>query len=144
MINMHMISKIFVDTNVFIASRDNKDNTHKKTLKLVDFLSKSKCVWYTSSNIILETLTVMSQKLGKDVALDWYNDFIKGEIREIFIDEILYKETLKYFKTIKSKNVSFVDCSSVITMKRNKIDAIFSFDEDFRKLGVKLLSDVLE
>jgi len=43
---------------------------------------------------------------------------------------------------VSSKNISFIDCSSAVAMKRNKIKTIFSFDKDFKKLGVNLAADV--
>lgn len=135
-----MISEVFVDTNVFVTIRDNTDSTHKKALKISEYLSKNKVRLATSSDVIGETLTVISKKLGKKIAIDWYKDFKNSSIREIFIDDKIHSETRKFFAKIKSKNISFIDCSSVVAMKRNKIKYIFSFDEDFRGLGVKLLN----
>ena len=62
---------------------------------------------------------------------------------EFFFDESMYKDTKDLFLRNKSKNISFVDCSSVITMRRAKINVIFSFDDDFKKLGIKLLEEVV-
>ena len=143
MINMHIIFEVFVDTNVFVTIRDNTDSTHKKALKISEYLSKNKIRWATSSDVIGETLTVISKKLGKGIALDWYKDFKNSSIREIFIDDKIHNETRKFFAKVKSKNISFIDCSSVIAMKRNKIKYIFSFDQDFRSMGVKLLGDAV-
>jgi len=50
----------------------------------------------------------------------------------------------KLYKRIKAKNISFIDCSSVVAMKRNRIKIIFSFDEDFRNLGVVPVSDIFK
>ncbi len=143
MINMRMISKVFVDTNVFVAIRDTVDTTHKKAIKISEYLDKNKAKWYTSSDIVGETLTVLSKKLGKAICVDWYKDFKNSSIEEIFIDENLHKEARSAFKQVKSKNTSFIDCSSVVAMKRNNIKYIFSFDEDFRKMGMKLIEDVV-
>lgn len=132
-----------MDTNVFVATRDFNDTTHKKALELTGFLAENKVAWYTSSEIVGETLTVLSQKLGKEIAIDWCKDFIKSGIKVLFIDEIIYKDSQNYFIKTKQKNISFIDCSCVVTMKKNKIDTIFSFDKDFKKMGVKLLEDVV-
>lgn len=140
---MHTISKVFVDTNVFVTIRDTTDSTHIKALELSEYLDKNQVEWYTSSDIIGETLTVLSKKISKKIAIDWYRDFLKSEIHEIFIDEKMHKLSRSYFLKVRSKNISFIDCSSVIAMKRNKIDVIFSFDEDFKSMGVKLLGDVI-
>jgi len=143
MINMRMISKVFVDTNVFVAIRDTTDTTHIRAIKISEYLHNHKVKWCTSSDIIGETLTVMSKKLGKAICVDWYKDFRNSRIEEIFVDEKLHKEARSAFKQIRSKNTSFIDCSSVVAMKRNKIKYIFSFDEDFRKMGMKLIEDVV-
>lgn len=125
-----------------MALRDEADNTHSKAVKFYDLIKKQKIKLYTSSDIVAETLTVMSMKVNKKSALEFL-DWIDGRIEEIFIDEGLHKETKRFFKSVKSKNISFIDCSSVVAMKRNKIKYIFSFDEDFRSLGVKLLGDAI-
>ena len=140
-INTHMISKVFIDTNVFVALRDETDSTHTKAVHFYEILKSNNTKFITSSDIIAESLTVISRKLGKKSATDFL-DGITAFAKEIFINENLHKETRKLFRRIKSKNVSFVDCSSVITMKKNKLDTIFSFDEDFKNLGVKLVEDV--
>lgn len=143
-INTRMSFRVFVDTNVFVALRDLNDSTHQEAVKLSANLLKRKVEWFTSSDVIGETLTVMSRKLGRQVAVDWYQDFKKGGIKEIFVDDFPHKTARRFFGKVKSKTISFVDCSSVVVMKKNKIDAIFSFDEDFRKMGVKLLGDLVK
>jgi predicted nucleic acid-binding protein len=143
MINMRMISKVFVDTNVFVAIRDTTDTTHTRAIKILEYLRNHKVKWCTSSDVIGETLTVMSKKLGKAICVDWYKDFRNSRIEEIFVDENLHKEARSAFKQVKSKNTSFIDCSSMVAMKRNNIKYIFSFDEDFKKLGIKLVEDVV-
>jgi len=137
-----MISKVFIDTNVFVALRDETDSTHIKAIHLYEALKSDNTKFMTSSDVIAESLTVISKKLGKKSAIDFL-DGIEVFAKEIFIDENLHRETRKFFRRIKSKNISFVDCSSVIAMKRNNIKYIFSFDEDFKKLGVKLLEEVV-
>jgi len=143
MINMRMISKVFVDTNVFVAIRDTTDTTHTRAIKISEYLHNHKVKWCTSSDVIGETLTVISKKLGKARCVDWYKDFRNSRIEEIFVNENLHKEARSAFKQVRSKNTSFIDCSSMVAMKRNKIKYIFSFDEDFKKLGIKLLEEVV-
>jgi len=144
MTNTCMITKVFVDTNVFVALEDQNDSTHKKAVELSLLLSQNKKMkFYTSSEVIGETLTVLSHKLGKEIARLFMKKYKNNKMVEIFIDENMYKDTEDLFLRNKSKNISFIDCSSVIAMRRTKIKAIFSFDEDFKNLGVKLVEDVV-
>lgn len=135
---MPTISKIFIDTNVFVAIKDDNDSTHDRAMLLLKTLKKSKKVkFYTSSDVIGESLTVISKKLGKLAAIEFLSQF-KNYAHEIFIDKYLHQETRDFFRRVKSKNISFIDCSSVVAMKRHKIKTIFSFDQDFKSLGVQL------
>ena len=142
-INMLTASNIFVDTSAFVSLWDDKDPNHIKAIRIQSKLKELKVNVYVSSDIIGETLTVISRKLGKENAIDFLEKIQESNVQEIFIDEFLHKETRKFFRKIKSKNISFIDCSSVIVMKRSKVDVIFSFDEDFRSMGVKLLGDII-
>jgi len=123
--------------------RDTTDTTHTRAIKISEYLHNHKVKWCTSSDVIGETLTVISKKLGKARCVDWYKDFRNSRIEEIFVNENLHKEARSAFKQVRSKNTSFIDCSSMVAMKRNKIKYIFSFDEDFKKLGIKLLEEVV-
>lgn len=130
--------KVFVDTNVFVALRDTKDSTHHQAIRLSKKFNELGTKLFTSSDVLGETLTVLSKKLGKAVCNDWYKDFQKSGLAEIFIDKYLHQETREFFRRVKSKNISFIDCSSVVAMRRHKIKTIFSFDQDFKSLGVNL------
>lgn len=141
---MPTTSKAFVDTNVFVATRNENDPTHKKAIRLFDYLKKNSIQLYTSSDVIGETLTVMSKKLGKAIAADWFNDYKKSEVKEIFVDEDIHEEARNLFFQVRSKNISFIDCSSAVAMKKNKINVIFTFDEHFKKLGVRLLGEAVK
>lgn len=131
--------KVFVDTNVFVALRDENDSTHKKAIKILDKLHREKALLYTSSDIIAESLTVLSRKLGGDHAAEFLREIKKGIPKEIFIDINLHSEARNLFTKVKPKNISFIDCSSVVAMKTNKIETIFTFDKHFKSLGVELL-----
>lgn len=140
-----MITSVFIDTNVFIALEDEADSTHKRAIELSEYLLKQKNVRYhTSSEVILETLTVLSRKLGKEIAKKFIKKHKNSQIIDIFFDENLYKSTLKAYLKLKQDKISFVDCSNVLIMKKYKIKHIFSFDEDFKKMGVELLGDAVK
>lgn len=132
-----MAAKVFIDTNIFVALRDKVDSTHNQAVTLLSKLQIKKVKFFTSSDVIGETVTVLARKLGKPSAIEFLRQI--GDLaQEIFIDKFLHKEAKDFFKMVKSKNISFIDCSSVVAMKCHKIKIIFSFDQDFKKLGVEL------
>lgn len=141
MINMPTKSdapKVFVDTSAFVSLKDNNDPNHNKAQKAAQKLAGLNARLYTSSDVIGETLTVISRKLGKQSAFDFYEGYIKSGFKEIFIDNKLQEKSRKTFFKVKSKNISFIDCTSIIAMKNQNIETIFAFDQDFKKLKVSL------
>lgn len=135
-------NEAFIDTNIFAAVRDSEDPTHKKAIKLFDYIEKNSIQLFTSSDVIGETVTLLSRKLGKEIAKDWFYDYQKSGIVEIFIDSGIHAKARDLFFSTKSKNITFIDCSCVIAMKKNKIEYAFTFDKHFKKLGAKLLSEI--
>ena len=133
--------KIFVDTSSFVSLEDNNDPNHTKAIKRASLLHEQKSQLYTSSDVIAETLTVISMKLGKKAAKIFYEGYITSGFTEIFVERDLHQEVRKFFLNVKSKNISFIDCSNVVIMKKHGIAEIFSFDKDFKKLGVKLFGE---
>jgi len=131
------INRVFIDTNIFVALRDTSDSTHNRAKLILKKLVKARVNFCTSSDVIAESLTVISRKLGKKHAIEFLKE-IKSMAKEIFVDEKLHVIARSFFKEVTSKNISFVDCSNVVVMKHHKINTIFSFDEDFRKMGAKL------
>lgn len=128
--------KIFVDTSTFVSLQDISDPNHQKAKKLALKLQELDAHLYTSSDIIGEALTVISRKLGKQKAHEFYREYLKSGMEEIFIGIKLSEKTRKLFFKVKSKNISFIDCSNIIAMESAGIKSIFAFDQDFKKLGV--------
>lgn len=130
--------KVFIDTSAFVSLQDTNDPNRNKARNLALKLEELQATLYTSSDIIGETLTVISRKLGKKQASDFYKGYVKSGFREILIDIKLQQKSRIVFFKVKSKNISFIDCSSIVAMKNQNIETIFAFDQDFKKLGVSL------
>ena len=130
--------KVFVDTCSFVSLHDDRDSNHEKAIALAKILFEQKVQLYTSSDVIGETLTVIARKLGKKAAGDFYKEYGKSSIIELFVNHDIHEKTRDFFLHVTSKNISFIDCSNVIVMKQNSIQTIFTFDQDFKKFDVSL------
>lgn len=136
--------KVFIDTNIFVALKDKNDSTHTKAVRLTDYLGRQKTELFTSSDVVGETLTVMSRKLGKQTSLAFLKEYkLSSGIKEIFIEEALHEKARELFAKISSPKISFIDCSSAVAMRSEGISIIFSFDRDFKSLGVTLLEEIV-
>lgn len=134
-----MILKIFIDTDALIALNDVSDGSHKKALQILKLLAKGSYIPYLSTNILLEALTIVSQKIGKTQALKLLDELRSGKYMVIHPDEktIFIAEDL--FRSITSKNISYSDCLSFVVARKYGISWIFSFDIHFKKQGFKRL-----
>lgn len=130
---------IFIDTSAFVALRNPADPNHKKALKLSLNLETAQARLLTSNYILAETYTVISQKVGKPQAISFKEDF-DPSIQITRVDENLEEMAWEIFKEIKSKNISYVDCTSFAIMRTFNIKQAFAFDDDFKKAGFSLLT----
>lgn len=139
-------SVIFVDTDAFVAVVKQEDTTHEKSIRLFQQLQKENVSLLISNYIFLEVVTVISQKVGHKEAVLFIDNMQKDDSLLVIkrVDEELEEEAIRIFKAQTSKNVSFVDCTNMAFLKRGYADAIFSFDEIYRKNGYVLVEDMMK
>ena len=129
---------IFVDTSAFVAIHDSKDPHYDSSQKIIEKLIPQKASLITTNYVLTESYTVISQKVGKDKAISFKESF-DPSILIVRVEEELEEAAWQIFKEIKSKNVSFIDCTSFAIMKSYGVREAFAFDEDFKKAGFRLL-----
>lgn len=136
---------IFIDSNFWIALFNTVDACHKKALQLhqalADRFPNSRLI--VNNLITAETLTVLSQKGGKLLALQFYETLTTSHMIDVvYVDAILEQEAMAYFRKIASKNISFADCTIFATTDRYFIKDVISFDEDLKyKKDIHLIHD---
>jgi len=130
---------IFVDTSAFVALNNPEDPHHRKSLQVSLNLEKEPTAFLTTNYILAESYTVISQKVNKEASV-YFKENLDPRIRIVRADESLEETAWEIFKEIKSKNVSYVDCTSFAVMKAFNIRQAFAFDDDFKRLGFSLLT----
>jgi len=137
-----MANDVFLDTSFIVSLFNNKDSNHSKALLLQTTVLSEVEHRYISSFVYAEYATILSQRLGKEEFVK-YQKFFQAWVQELFIDAHLHGITKKYFETLKNKDISFVDASSILAMKKYKIKHIVTFGKHFgeleRKFGVKII-----
>ena len=126
-------SKIFVDSNYFIALFNSQDSLCKQAEAMSQKLYTEDSSLVISNLIFLEVVTVLSQKRGRRAGIEAGIHFLTHPLLEfIHIDETLQEDTWRIFQQIKSKNMSFVDCSIIAVMNTEGIRELLTFDrKDF-------------
>ena len=130
--------KILVDSSYLVSLFWPDDNNFKKANALAKSLADTHD-WYTSDDILKETLTVLSQRIGKEKTRIAY-DQIMRETQVLSTSEEIARQALELFFTTKTpKDVSIIDCTSMILLRQHSLDAILTFDRHFRSLGAKII-----
>jgi predicted nucleic acid-binding protein len=127
---------VFVDSNYFIALFNISDTLHAEALALAESMVNKNIVLYVSNYIMLEVLTVLSQRVGREAARVASDNLVDSEqIRAVHITEELHSRSLEIFRTTDSKNVSLVDCSILAVLNYVGIKQLLTFDTtDFKPL----------
>ena len=137
--------KIFVDADAFVALTVETDANHEKARSLLNRLTVNPVLFLTSNYVFSESITIISQRASHQTAVTFIAKMqsMESPFQITRADENIEEEAIGVFKAQTSKNTSYVDCTNMVFMKRLALDAIFSFDEVYRKNGLTLVEDLL-
>ena len=131
---------IFIDTGIFIAYANKKDEHHTDASNLLEKIMKNKYgMAFTSDYVFSETVTYVQHKTKDITKSKDLGDLILGNkeknipsfITLLVITPDTLQDTWKSFLKYKDKELSFVDCASIELVKKKNIEYIASFDSDF-------------
>lgn len=125
-----MKQNLFIDTNVICALYNPKDSLHAKAQNIKSLLTMYSPV--VSNFVLLETCTILSQRVSKEFAVSFGNRVRQKHTYSIrWITQNLEDEVWNIFVSIKDKNFSYVDASTLTVIKKGKISHLLSFDTGF-------------
>jgi predicted nucleic acid-binding protein len=131
---------VFIDTGIFIAYINRKDEHHAAASALLEDVMKNKYgPAFTSDFVFGEAVTFILYKTGDINKAISMRDLIFGNeergiprfMNVLYVDEDLLKKAWSTFVKYADKKMSFTDCS-IIEMMRNKgVEHMASFDSGF-------------
>lgn len=136
--------KVFVDTGGFIARYHSKDEHHDGAM---DFLQKIESGeadvrrLYTSDYVIDETITTIFARTSSfDIAKKCGEAIITSKaIERLLVDDDTFRQSWGFFKARGDIGLSFTDATSMVLMRKKGLDAVFTFDSHFAKLGLLMV-----
>ncbi len=124
---------IILDSNIWIAFLNVDDANHKKAEKIFEE-TKEKII--LTEYILLETVTVLSQKAEKKVSDSFIKEAVNNRDIEILpSSEEFLNGVIKLYLSKKNKNLSFVDYSLLYLSKKIKV---ITFDKTLQREIKKL------
>ena len=130
---------ILIDSDAFVAFVKADDSNHARAVELFNHLEHLPVVFVTSNYVFAEAITVISQRVGHEVAIEFSQTLQSGQgiVRIRYADKELDKWALDIFKKQSSKNTSFVDCANMALLQTEHIPYIFSFDAVYKANGYR-------
>jgi predicted nucleic acid-binding protein len=131
---------IFIDTGVFIAYVNKKDEHHTSAVHLVEKILKNEYgAPFTSDMVFDETMTFILYKTGEIGKAISVRDLILGNKEKdilrfmtlLFIDMEILDKSWDTFVKYADKKLSLTDCSTMELMKNRGIENLASFDAGF-------------
>ncbi len=132
------MTRLIIDSSYLVALALPSDPNHIKARQLFSSVS-FKNTAYTTEDFVKETLTIVSQRAGRAVAIDFFR-LIEATTQIIPITTQDYLAGLEKFLNPKlNKNISVIDCIGAAVYEDIRADAIASFDDHFKLLGLKVV-----
>lgn len=129
---------ILIDSNIYIAYFNKRDENHTRSKELVKQLLKGEYGnRFTISEVFSEVATILfRQTQNKRIVTKALNTIYEKETAwgfTIIITKDIIENAWTIFNKYTTKKVplSFVDCLLISTAKINGIESILSFDSEF-------------
>ncbi len=132
---------VFCDTSFFYACFDSKDVNHLRARAAVADAASSGTRFCATWDIVSETVTLLRYRRNYRAALIFLDD-IKPALRMVHYGECVRVEAEEVFRQYgRDHRLSFCDAISfiVVTTLLDHMPCL-AFDEDFRGLGLTVLS----
>ena len=134
---------VLVDADAFVGFVKLDDANHTKAEHHFRRLKEQQYEFYTQYMVFSEAVTVLSQRISHEVAIQFINEVMSPTSYIQMLNEWSVKDrAIEIFKQQTSKNVSFVDCTNMAFAEKDGF-LIFSFDEAYKKNGFKTVGELV-
>lgn len=132
--------RVFCDTSFFYACLDPDDVSHEQAKRLVVQAAEHGTAFYCTWDIISETVTLLRYRKSFALALTFLNE-VKPTLRIMPYDDSVRQQAEEVFRRLgMDKRLSYCDAISfvVVTTLLDNVPC-FSFDRDFKRLGLTVI-----
>jgi predicted nucleic acid-binding protein len=137
---MTLPALVFCDTSFFYACLDPKDANHARARLLVEESASAGTTWGTTWDIVSETVTLLRYRRNAQAALAFLSE-VKPQLQIVPYGDRVRDDAEHMFRTYaRDHRLSFCDAIS-FTVVISLLDhaPCFTFNEDFRRLGLTVL-----
>jgi predicted nucleic acid-binding protein len=128
----------FVDTSAFFALLDADDAHRARARVHLQEVLAAGADLLTHEYVVVETTALVQRRLGL-AALRRFVDDLLPLVEVAWVDEALHGEAREALLAAGRRNVSLVDWTSFLVMRRLGVRTAFTFDLDFGAEGFEVL-----
>lgn len=132
---------ILLDSDGLFGLYVPSDPHHKKAKQVILALVKPTSQLYVTNLVMQETATVLSRKVGQELAVGFIKNLPSLDAHVVIIDELVEKISWDIFLKQTKKGTSFVDCANMAVAEHYKLDGILSFDRFYPPQLVNWMKD---
>ncbi len=141
---MNNASLVIADADALIAFANPDDIHHHRARVVNQSLDQQGFTILFPTTAIIEAVTTLQRKLTKPQIAAFIVDGVKeGTIATQEVDQDTLIQAVGLFNPLGSKQNTLFDAVVAALAKRLNADAIFSFDEWYRKIGLTLTDDLI-
>jgi uncharacterized protein len=124
----------FIDTSFWVALRNVRDQRHREAVELFERYADSGLV--TSNHVCGETWTFLRKRAGHGSAVSFLDQIGRSpRLRIVSVTQEQEAEALKWLRRQDEREYSFVDATSFVVMRSERISDSLAFDGDFAAAG---------
>ncbi len=130
--------KVFADTSALFALVNSSEQNHQTAKTIWNSFITNGSELITNNYVIVESLALIQNRLGLSVTRH-FQENIMPLLDIVWFDQELHEATIQRLLAANRRQLSLVDCSSFETMRRLKLETVFTFDEHFREQGFTVI-----
>ena len=128
------MKRVFVDTSGIMAMLVANDGFHRQAKNTFKRLAQDGVALVTSSYILVETYTLLGRRLGLEAVQTFRSEFAPV-FDVVWVDQDLHDAGLDLLAREGRRDLSLVDATSFVIMRRQRIDDAFTYDSHFSEAG---------
>lgn len=142
---MILTKKIFIDETAWYAIMDGNASSHKGITEMFNLALEEETKFFTSNIAVGNTISRIKDNLNADSSLK-FNEIIEDAhignfLRVLWIGRRTQKEAIRLMRKHSQISLQLYDFANAVLMERRGINTILSDQNEFKKLGYRVLPE---
>jgi predicted nucleic acid-binding protein len=129
---------VFADTSALYALLDVASSRHQDAAGVWDEFRRARTLVATSNYVYVECVSLLQSRLGVSAARQFVED-LGPLLRVDWVDPDTHDAAVAALLTANRRDLSLVDCTSFLIMRRLGITRAFTLDDHFREQGFEVV-----